>query len=83
MKSYSITSKGQVTIPLEIREKLKLSPGDKVIYQNTEKGLLLKSAKRNMLTDFGFLKCRQKLGKDLNLIRKAVREKIAKRLKRK
>jgi AbrB family looped-hinge helix DNA binding protein len=79
MKSYSITAKGQVTVPLEIREKLKLKPGDKVIYQDTQEGVLLKPAKRNMLADFGFLEDRQKSKKDLDLIRKAVREKIAKR----
>ena len=79
MKSYSITSKGQVTVPFEIRERLKLKPGDKVIYQDTREGILLKPAKRTMLDDFGFLKDRDKAGKELNNIRKAVREKIAKR----
>jgi len=79
MKTYSITAKGQVTVPLEIREKLKLKPGDKVMYQDTQEGVLLKPAKRNMLADFGFLEGRQKSKKDLDLIRKAVREKIAKR----
>lgn len=79
MKSYSITSKGQVTVPLEIRERLKLKPGDKVIYQDTREGILLKPAKRTMLDDFGFLQGREKVEKELPLIRKAVREKIAKR----
>jgi len=80
MKTYSITTKGQVTVPIEIREKLKLKPGDKVIYQDTQEGILLRPAKRNMLTDFGFLKDRQRSKKDLDLIRKVVREKIAKRV---
>lgn len=30
MAGYSITSKGQVTIPIEIREALKLNPGDTI-----------------------------------------------------
>jgi len=30
MASATITSKGQVTVPKEIREKLNLKPGDKV-----------------------------------------------------
>ncbi len=79
MKAYSITAKGQVTVPLEIRERLKLKPGDKVIYQDMEEGILLKPAKRNMLTDFGFLKGKQKSKKDLDLIRKLVRGEMAKR----
>ena len=32
MKVYTITPKGQVTIPTEVREKLKLQPGDKITY---------------------------------------------------
>ena len=79
MKAYSITAKGQVTVPLEIRERLNLKPGDKVIYQDMEEGILLKPAKRNMLTDFGFLKGKQKSKKDLDLIRKLVRAEMAKR----
>ncbi len=79
MKSYSITSKGQVTVPLEIRERLKLKPGDKVIYQDTQEGILLKPAKRTMLDDFGFLRGRENMEKELPSIRKAVRKKIAKR----
>ena len=79
MKAYSITPKGQVTIPLEIRDKLKLKPGDKVIYQNTKRGVLLKPAKRNMLDDFGFLNGRQKPGHGLDSIRKTIRKKIVKR----
>ena len=33
-----LTSKGQTTIPIEIRELLKLKPGDKIGYVVTEKG---------------------------------------------
>jgi len=79
MKSYSITSKGQVTVPLEIRERLKLKPGDKVVYRDTQEGILLKPAKRTVLDDIGFLRGRESAEKELPLIRKAVRGKIAKR----
>jgi len=34
MKAYTITPKGQVTIPAEIRAKMKLKPGDKIIYED-------------------------------------------------
>lgn len=83
MKSYSITPKGQVTIPVEIREKLKLKTGDKVMYENMNNGILLRPAKGNMLNDFGFLKESQRPIIDLDVIRKAVREKIARRTKKK
>ncbi len=32
MEIAKITSKGQITIPIEIRKKLKLSEGDKVVF---------------------------------------------------
>jgi AbrB family looped-hinge helix DNA binding protein len=44
--------KGQVAVPLEIRERLKQKPGDTMIYQDTREGILLKPAKRTMLDDF-------------------------------
>ena len=56
MKAYTITPKGQVTIPAEIREKLKLYPGDKITYEDTTAGVVIKPAKKDMLADFGFLK---------------------------
>ena len=34
----TLTSKGQTTIPKEIREALKLAPGDRLIYTLDEKG---------------------------------------------
>ena len=79
MKTYSITPKGQVTIPTEIREKLKLKPGDKITYIDTDSGVLLKPAKTDMISDFGFLKNSKKPA-DIQKIRKAVRKKIAKKV---
>jgi AbrB family looped-hinge helix DNA binding protein len=78
MKAYTITPKGQVTIPSEIREKLKLRPGDKVTYQDTAVGILLRPAKKDMMDDFGFLKGRCETA-ELKTIRKVVRKKIAER----
>lgn len=39
MTHSTITSKGQVTIPAEIREALSLKKGDKLIWRATEQGL--------------------------------------------
>jgi AbrB family looped-hinge helix DNA binding protein len=79
MKTYTITPKGQVTIPVEIREKLKLYPGDKIAYEDTASGILIRPAKKDMMTDFGFLKGRG-LSEDLEEIRHAVRKKIAEKI---
>ena len=76
-----VTTKGQVTIPAEIREKLKLYPGDKITYEDTAAGILLKPAKKDMIDDFGFLKeCKH--SENLEAIRKSVRKKIAEKILR-
>lgn len=36
-----VTTKGQVTIPKEIREKLGIEPGDEVVFAKTETGYTL------------------------------------------
>jgi AbrB family looped-hinge helix DNA binding protein len=75
MRTYTITPKGQVTIPIEIREKLKLRPGDKIIYEDTSTGILLRPAGKDVLDDFGFMKGCAKPA-DLEAIRKTVRKKM-------
>ena len=79
MKAYTITPKGQVTLPAEIREKLKLYPGDKITYEDTAAGIVIKSAKKDMIADFGFLKGR-KPTEGLEAVRKSVRKKIAEKI---
>jgi len=74
MKAYTITPKGQVTIPVEIRVKMKLKPGDRITYEDTAAGVVLKPAQEDMISDFGFLKGRRKPA-DLEAIRKSVRKK--------
>ena len=41
-KSTRITSKGQATIPRELREKYGLEPGDEVIWEEGEDGIIVK-----------------------------------------
>lgn len=79
MKTYTITPKGQVTVPVEVRERLKLKPGDRIVYEDTNRGVVLKPAQRDMLADFGFLKTKQKTIQNIEVVRKAVRKKMAAR----
>jgi len=44
MELAKITSKGQITIPKEIREKLNLKKGDKVLFIEKEDGVLITNA---------------------------------------
>lgn len=55
MATATITSKGQVTIPKKIREKLGLKPGDKIDFE-VEKGDLKVSRKKYSIEEtFGML----------------------------
>ncbi|MFB6253207.1 MAG: AbrB/MazE/SpoVT family DNA-binding domain-containing protein [Halobacteriaceae archaeon] len=39
-----VTTKGQVTIPKEIREELGIEPGDKVIFEETDVGYTIQKS---------------------------------------
>lgn len=39
-----VTKKGQATIPSEFRKKLGIGQGDRVVFEETEEGLVLKPA---------------------------------------
>jgi AbrB family looped-hinge helix DNA binding protein len=47
-----VLEKGQIVIPKEVREKTKLSPGDKVEIKVTEKGIMILPFKRSYTEDF-------------------------------
>ena len=58
MPTGTLTSKGQTTIPREVREFLKLKPGDKLDFKlNTESGTVtLKASNIHVLDLKGMLK---------------------------
>ena len=42
MQSSVLTTKGQIVIPKELRDKYKLNPGTKVFFEETTAGIILK-----------------------------------------
>jgi AbrB family looped-hinge helix DNA binding protein len=50
-----ITSKGQTTIPAEIRERLGLRTGDRIAFVETEEGFLIVPRNRPASSLFGLL----------------------------
>ncbi len=73
-----ITSKGQVTIPKEVREALEVHEGSVVLFEKDGDKIVLKPAKT--LKEFkGILKSKQRV-MDFNQIRKIVKKSIAKRV---
>ncbi|WP_254545741.1 AbrB/MazE/SpoVT family DNA-binding domain-containing protein [Halomarina pelagica] len=45
-KSTRVTEKGQATIPKELREKYDLTPGDEVVWIDTDEGIVVKKRTR-------------------------------------
>jgi antitoxin PrlF len=61
MATSSVTSKGQITLPISVRKKLRLNSGDLVEFVEREDGEFTVKAKKGDLMDFyGFLKGRGK-----------------------
>ena len=57
MSEATVTSKGQVTIPADIRKALGLSPGERVVFTRLEDGTTVMRAKtRSILQLKGLLK---------------------------
>jgi AbrB family looped-hinge helix DNA binding protein len=50
-----ITSKGQTTIPIAVREKLGLNPGDRIAFIEVERGYLIVPRNRPATRLFGML----------------------------
>ena len=45
-KKTRITRKGQVTIPKEFRDEFGLDPGDEVVWESSEEGIIVRKANR-------------------------------------
>lgn len=41
--SSTLTSKGQATIPVSIRKKLDIKPGERLLFEENERGFILKT----------------------------------------
>ncbi len=74
-----VTSKGQITIPLQVRKLLKVDPGSVIIFEIEEDKVLLKPAKT--LSEFrGILKGKATHA-DFDKIRAAAKKHVAEKVR--
>ena len=66
-----ITSKGQITIPKEIRDTLGVSSGDKILFEKRNGDIIIKKAQKNDVVSV--LDQTQPLGKKAKKILKGIR----------
>ena len=52
----TISTKGQITLPIDLRIEYGLVPGDKIFGERTENGYVLKRPKKGLLDYKGFIK---------------------------
>jgi AbrB family looped-hinge helix DNA binding protein len=74
-----VTSKGQTTIPKEIRTLLKLKPKDRLLYFVEEGKVILKPLHGNILELRGSVSPRER-PEDFDAIRAATRKTMAKKI---
>jgi antitoxin PrlF len=77
MYSSSLTSKGQVTIPIELRQLLNLKLGDKVGFTIEDDHIILFKKFNNIEAAFGI--CKPKQTASLEEIEAAIRSKGSKK----
>ena len=59
MKASTVTVKGQVTIPREIRHRLGVKPGDRVRFRELENGVVIERQDNRVEAPFGAFKAKQ------------------------
>lgn len=75
MPTATLTSKGQVTIPKEIRDKLRLKTGDRIRFtQNADGSVTVRAQNRSLLDMVGMLKPRSKRKVSVEEMNEAIRQ---------
>ena len=61
MRSSTLTSKGQVTIPVELRHSLDLHPGDTLLFEVIDHKVLISKKKNDIAAAFGMYSVNKKI----------------------
>jgi antitoxin PrlF len=79
MQQSVVTSKGQTTIPKEIREFLKLKPNDRLFYLVEEGKVILKPLHGDILELRGCVRAKEQ-PEDFDAVRGKIRKAVAKKI---
>lgn len=80
MHASTLTTKGQVTIPLDYRKQFGLKAGDRVMFLQTPYGIIIKQATKDIRAAFGLIKAKHTV--TLADMEKAIRENALKCLRK-
>jgi len=80
MNKAKITFKGQVTIPKEVRDALRIGEGDSIIFRVEKDRAILSPLKKKSLNDFYGVLPATRPYPGMESIRKEVHQKLSKRL---
>lgn len=75
-----ITSRGQTTIPKEIREEMDLKPNDKIVYVPDGERVFMLNISGNILDTYGAFSRPKKGALDYKKLRKKVKKKISEKI---
>ncbi|MDR3280984.1 MAG: AbrB/MazE/SpoVT family DNA-binding domain-containing protein [Synergistaceae bacterium] len=54
----TVSTKGQITLPIDIREQFNIIAGDKVFGEVTDEGFLIRKPQKSLLDYKGFIKAK-------------------------
>lgn len=78
----TLTSKGQTTIPVGIRELLGLKPGDQIAYEITEDGVMLHPKKHYSFVDLAALLPKSGISATIEQMDQAIAQAVVERYER-
>ena len=52
----TVTTKGQITLPMDLRIEYGIEPGDKIFGERTDEGYIIRRPKKGLLDYAGFIK---------------------------
>ena len=52
----TVSTKGQITIPVDVRDYFNIKAGDKMFCETTDEGFLIRKPKKDLLDYKGFIK---------------------------